>query len=142
MRFTATSIEADNDPLNNVGSAFMRITGPGWEGGYGAMARDEGDAQGVVGGEGIFIAINRMELAHDGTIPLGITAWISAGSDDSTVVRAILFDDQLAFLDTSARHTVTEQDLIDAAQGGLLHLLFSAPEERPAGDYFVGLQRL
>ncbi|MCW5900317.1 MAG: hypothetical protein KIT10_13705 [Flavobacteriales bacterium] len=133
---------ADLDETDNSGNATMRITGPDWADGYGAMARDEDQPVGFVGGDEVFIAGNRMELAMGGTAPTGISAVFGAGTEDSTVVRAILMDLNMALVDTSTRHVISEEDLARIAVGEPLFLPFANPSTLPAGDYFVGMQRL
>jgi hypothetical protein len=138
----ASSSVEDDDPVDNSGTASMRISGPGWENGYSAMAADALEIQGEVGGPQAFIAANRVELINAGSVPAGISAVLSGASQEGEAVRAILFDGNLAFVDTSTRHILTGEDIFLAGQGEPLYLPLSAPPTLPAGDYFVGFQHL
>ncbi len=142
VEFTASSAVTDDDPSDNSGNATMRISGPGWEDGYGAMAADAGQYEGEVGGAQAFIATNRFELRESGVAPTGISAFLSGVSQVGEPVRAILFDGNLAFVDTSSRHFLTEEDVIQAGMGEAIFLPLSNTSALPAGDYFAGLQHL
>lgn len=132
---------ADEDPSNNQMSAPVRITASGWEDGYGAMALDDGSAQGSIGSELGFIAANRFELTTAGTA-YGMSAVLGTDSQLGEEVRAILMDGNLAFIDTSDRHVITQDDIDLAWGSGALLLTFSTTPSLTAGDYLVGLQRL
>ncbi|MEO8591526.1 MAG: T9SS type A sorting domain-containing protein [Flavobacteriales bacterium] len=141
VNITVTSAQ-DDDPTDNTGTATMRITGPGWENGYSAMACDEGVAQGAVGGSDGFIAANRMEILNDGSTAQGVSAVIAGNSQEGELVRSILMDANFAFIDTSLRHTLTAEDLTNGWLGEPIYLPFSATPALAPGDYHVGLQRL
>lgn len=132
----------DDDPTDNTGSASMQLTGDGWEQGYGAMACDDGSYDGVLGGGGQWVAIQRMEITATGSTAYGISAVITGDSQEGEQVRAILFDDQLSFVDTSTRHTLTAEDLAQGAAGEALFLALSTSPTLVPGDYYVGLQHL
>lgn len=132
----------DDDPTDNSGSASMQLTGDGWEQGYGAMACDDGSYDGVLGGGGQWVAIQRMEITATGSTAYGISAVITGDSQEGEQVRAILFDDQLSFVDTSTRHTLTAEDLAQGAAGEALFLALNTSPTLVPGDYYVGLQHL
>jgi len=135
-------VETDMDPTDNLGTASMRITGQGWDNGYSVMAADEDSITGEVGSSEQFVASVRMEVPNSGGTNNGISVALSASSTIGEEVRAILMDGNLAFLDTSFRHVITQEDLNTAAAYGLLYLPLSDPMERGPGDYFVGIQHL
>lgn len=140
--FTADySGAADEDPSNNQISVPLRITDSGWEGGYGAMALDDGSAQGNLGSELGFIAANRFELIADATA-FGASAVLGTDSQLGEEVRAILMDGNFAFVDTSNRHVITQEDIDLAWGSGAILLPFPDMPSLAPGDYFVGLQRL
>jgi len=132
----------DEEPSNNSGTAELRITGPGWEGRYGAMARDNGQLEGTMGGDFPFIALARMEMANSGSTARGVSAYITNNSGVGEELRAILFNADFAFVDSSARHILTQEDLDRAAAGESLYLGFAEQVELSAGDYFAGMQHL
>ncbi|MEX1132960.1 MAG: T9SS type A sorting domain-containing protein [Flavobacteriales bacterium] len=142
VTFTASSSGTDDEPTNNSSVAALRITGPGWDLGYGAMARDMGQEQGVRGDTTGFILANRMELPNSGSVVRGMSAYVTANSALGAQLRAILFDVNLAFVDTSTRYTLTQEDLDRAGSGAPLYLPFVGLEPLAAGDYFVGVQLL
>lgn len=142
VNVTATLSGVDEDPADNEATATMRITGPGWENGYGAMACDEGMMQGTIGGSNNFIAANRMEIINEGSTARGVSAVIAGNSQLGEKVRAILMDANFAFIDTSLSHVLTEADLNAGWVGEALYLPFSETPELTSGDYHVGLQRL
>lgn len=131
--------QTDERPENNSGTTGLLISGPGWDLGYGAMARDENIIQGVIGGQQVFIAANRLELVASGTVT-GISAVISSASAEGTTVRGILFDANLALIDTTERHTLSADDLAGAALGEPLFLAFPQGLELVAGDVIAGVQ--
>lgn len=132
----------DEDPTNNDATATVRITGPGWEDGYGAMGLAGGTAQGVQRTEQNFIAAVRLELINPGSAARGISAVLDPGSQVGQQVRGILMDGSFVLIDTTLRHTLTEGDLQAAAAGEPLYLPFPTPVNLPAADCFAGLQRL
>lgn len=142
VTFTASSSTGDDVPSNNSDTVDLRITGPGWDLGYGAMARDLGQEQGVLGDTAGFILANRMELPNAGSIARGMSAYVTANSALGAQLRAILMDVNLAFVDTSTRHTLTQQDLDRAGAGEFLYLPFEGLEALEDGDYHIGLQLL
>lgn len=137
-----SSAEADEDDTDNSGAANMRITGPGWANGYAVMAADEGQAQSAIGGSGTYVAATRMEIVHPGSTIKGISAMITGSSSVGAEIRAMLLDGNLAFVDTSARHSLTQQDLDNAAAGIPIYLALSNPMTVAPGDYFAGMQHL
>lgn len=142
MTITAAGTGQDDDPTNNEGTAVLRITGPGWDAAYGAMALDQGQLQGRVGNDRPFIVANRMELGNPGSMARGVSTTITSNTSLGAQVRAILLDADLAFVDTSMRHTITQEDLDRAWNGEPLYLAFSGTPELSAGDHFAGLQKL
>ena len=138
---TVNAAETDEDPIDNTASTTMQITGPGWDDGYSAMALDDGVQQGSIGGSEIFITGNRFEMIANGT-PTGISAVLAPGTEIGTEIRAIIFDANMAVIDTSLRHTITQEDIDLGLGGGSIFLPFSDQEELPAGDVFAGVQRI
>src|SRR5690606_38640720 len=63
---TVNATETDEDPIDNTATTTMRITGPGWDDGYSAMALDDGVQQSAIGGSEIFITGNRFEMIAGG----------------------------------------------------------------------------
>ncbi len=57
-------------------------------------------------------------------------------------IRALLLDANLAFLDTSTRHVITEQDLENGWFGVPLYLALTGQSTLAVGDHFVGIQHL
>lgn len=139
---SVTTTVTDEDPSNNSGTSELRITGPGWEGRYGAMARDNGQLEGTMGGDFPFIALARLEMANSGSTARGVSAYITSNSAVGEELRAILFNSDFAFVDSSARHVLTQEDLDRAWAGESLYLGFSEQVELSAGDYFAGMQHL
>jgi hypothetical protein len=137
-----STIAPDEDPSNNAGTADLRITGPGWDGRYGAMARDNGQLQGTMGGAFPFIALTRLEMANSGSTARGVSAYITSNSAVGEEMRAILFNSDFAFVDSSARHVLTQEDLDRAWVGESLYLSFAEQVVLSAGDYFAGMQHL
>lgn len=139
---TANSVGTDEDPSNNTGNSNLLISGAGWDLGYGIMARDNGQERGTIGGEDAFIIGNRMELPVGGSIVRGVSAYITANSSLGQEVRGMLMDANLAFVDTSFRHALTQEDLDRAGVGLPIHLSFSGLSPLAAGDYFICIQHL
>jgi len=139
---TLTQNGTDDDPSDNVGSTGQQITGPGWDDGYGAMACDEGVVQGSKGSSLGFIAANRMEIVNEGSSARGASAVIGVDSQVGEVIRMILMDANFAFIDTTARDTITQQDIDLAYGGAAIYLPFTTAPTLSIGDYFVGCQRL
>ncbi|MFZ1331412.1 MAG: T9SS type A sorting domain-containing protein [Flavobacteriales bacterium] len=142
VRIDVQPVETDVDLSDNLGTASLRITGQGWDNGYSVMAADEDNITGEVGNSEQFVATVRMEVANSGGTISGISISLSASSAIGEEIRAILMDGNLAFLDTSFRHVITQEDLNTAAAYGLLYLPLSDPMERGSGDYFAGIQHL
>jgi hypothetical protein len=142
LALQATPSATDDDPSDNAGTASLQLTGDGWEQGYGAMACDDGTYDGMLGGAGQWVAVQRMEITAPGSTGHGISAVITGNSQEGEQVRAILFDDQLAFVDTSTRHTLTAADLALGAAGEALYLALSTSPTLSTGDYYVGIQHL
>lgn len=144
VTFTASALSptGEQNASDNSAVAQMTMTGPGWDDGYGTMALDGGQVQGSLGSELGFIAANRFELTNGGSTAFGASAVLGTDSQVGEYVRAILMDVNLAYMDTSTRHTITEADIDLAWGGGPLYLPFSTAPVLPVGDYFVGLQRL
>jgi hypothetical protein len=122
--------------------ASMQLTGGGWENGYGAMACDDASYDGVLGIDSGFVVAQRMEVTRAGSIARGISAVFGGEPVEGELIRAILFDAQLAFIDTSLRHALTPEDLTTIAAGDPLFLPLSTTPSLEPGDYFVGMQRL
>lgn len=139
---TATSQTGEDDATDNSGVAVMTMTGPGWDGGYGAMALDAGTAQGVASSESNFIAAVRFQLANSGSTARGISVMLDPSSQVGQEIRGIVMDANFSFMDTTLRHAITEDDLIAAAQGLPLYLPFPTPPSLEATSCFAGLQRL
>ena len=137
--YTAETQAADEDMLDNGGSATMRITGPGWADGYGALGSAFGPAQGDVGGDGVFVVLARAELLQEERTPTGITAFLGTGCTEGTSVRALLLDANLSFLDSSARHILTGDDIQRIASGVPLFLPFDGSVAL-RGDIHYGIQ--
>lgn len=142
VSITVVAGAGDDDPSDNAGIASMYMTGPGWNDGYGAMARDEGQPDGTLGGSLGFIAANRMEIINSGSTARGISALIGGGSTVGEYVRMILMDGNFAFIDTSFRHALTQEDLDAAALGEPLYLELSTQPQIFPSDLFVGIQHL
>lgn len=138
----ATVSGTDGDLTDNTATATFTLTGDGWANGYGEMGCDEGAFDGSLGGTDPWVVAQRMEIVTPGSVAQGISAVIGGDAAGGQVVRAILFDHELAFVDTSTRHTLTPEDIQRGVNGEPLFLpLASAPSLEP-GDYFVGFQRL
>jgi hypothetical protein len=132
----------DDDPADNMATAAMRITGAGWDAGYGTMAVDEGLAETEMTGTGFWIAANRMEVRNPGSLARGISVVVSSSSAVGGRVRAVLLDEDLTVVDTAMRHTLTQADLDLGWAEGPLYMAFDTPVELEPGDYFVGIQQL
>lgn len=132
----------DEDLADNAGSATLQLTGAGWDDGYGAMARDAGSAQGGTGSISGFIVANRVELVTPDTRARGISFVLGVDTRVGEVVRGILLDSNLAFIDTTARHTITQEDIDLAYGSGAIFLPLTEQGPLSAGDHFVGLQRI
>lgn len=139
---TATIVGTDEEVSNNTAVASLLISGSGWDLGYGEMARDNGAEQGTIGGQEPFILGNRMELPVGGSTVRGMSAYVTANSTVGAKVRAMLMDANLAYVDTSLRHTLTQEDLDRAGLGEPLYLPFSGLLPLAAGDYYVCIQHL
>lgn len=144
VTFTATALSptGEENGSDNEGTAVMTMTGPGWDDGYGTMALDAGQIQGSFGSESGFITANRFELISSGSTAFGASTVIGTDSQVGEYVRAIIMDVNFAFIDTSTRHAITDADIDLAWGGGPIYLPFTTEPVLPAGDYFVGLQRL
>ena len=132
----------DDNTADNYDTTAIQITGPGWDQGYSAMARDEGRVQGLMGSDEGFIAANRMEILYPGVVARGVSAVLGWNSQQGEVVRAILMDANFAFIDTSLRDTIDQLDIDLAFGGAPIYLPFPSAPSLAQGDYFVGLQRL
>jgi len=138
----ATMSGMDGDLNDNTATATFTLTGDGWANGYGEMACDEGAFDGSLGGTDPWVVAQRMEIVTPGSVAQGISAVIGGDAAGGQMVRAILLDHELAFVDTSTRYTLTPEDIQRGVNGEPLFLsLASAPSLDP-GDYFVGFQRL
>ena len=141
LSVSATSDGIDEDPLDNAASTSMRITGPGWADGYGAMASFEGDAQGTIRREGPFAVLTRMELEGDETAVSGVSAVLGSNTTAGGRIRGILFDAQLAFVDTTITQVLSDEDMNTVNGGGPIFLPW-ANVTTLSGDHFVGIQVL
>ncbi len=141
---TVTGSAAEPDVLPGDETAFgqIRFTGPGWDNGHSVMACDDGIVTGSIGGNGRFLATNRMEIVNPGDHAAGISVVYAQGTEGGALVRAVLMDANYTTLDTSARRTLQQTD-IEAIWNGLpLYEAFTnAPALQP-GDYHIGIQRL
>lgn len=141
ISYTAEAQAADEDVLDNSAQATMRITGPGWADGYGAMGSATGQLQGAVGGEGVFVILARAELLQEERIPTGITALLGGATTEGTTVRALVLDANLSFLDSSARRTLTAEDIQRIASGEPLFFPLQGTSSL-GGDVYFGIQSL
>jgi hypothetical protein len=133
--------EEDEDPSDNSGIGVLRITGPGWEDGYSAMALDAGQMQGSTGGSNAFITGCRYELVNSGTAR-GISVVIDPATEPGAEIRAVLFDAGFAVIDTSYRHTITSEEIDQAWGGAPIYLPLVLASPLPAGDVLAGVQRI
>jgi hypothetical protein len=141
LNMLGTADGPDDDTNDNSGMSVIHITGAGWENRYGAMAMLAGPAEGLLGGEEEFVACSRMELVSLPIAPAGISALLGNGTTVGAQVRGILFDANLAFVDTTERHTITEEDLTNIGAGIPLYLPL-ANGVTLSGDHFAGIQFL
>jgi Secretion system C-terminal sorting domain len=139
---TLTLSGIDDDGSDNTGSATMQITGPGWDDGYSALARDEGIVQGDMGTMANFILANRLEIVNSGSYARGISVVPGVASQAGEIVRAYLMDANLALVDTSFRDTLSQDEIDLGYGGGAIYYPLSATPELYPGDYFVGFQHL
>ncbi|MBL7956656.1 MAG: T9SS type A sorting domain-containing protein [Flavobacteriales bacterium] len=139
---SAVSPTGEDDPSDNSAADTITITGPGWDDGYGAMALDAGEAQGVQRSDEGFIAMIRCELVNEGSTARAITARLDPASQVGEEIRGIIFDGSFELIDTTLRHVITPDDLANAGAGLPIHLPFPVPPALPAADCFAGLQRL
>lgn len=139
---SGTSNTPDDATGDDQATGILQVTGPGWDLGYSAMACDAGPATGKVGGQGGFIASNRMEVLRTGDQAAGASVVYSTQTQAGAVVRAILMDASFNTLDTSVRRTLQQAD-VDAIWNGLpLYEAFSSAPLLSPGDYYVGIQQL
>lgn len=132
----------DDDDSDNSTTITQRITGAGWDSGYGAMACDNGLQQGAVGNSDGFIAANRLEIVNPGSHAQGVSVQFDTGTQVGATIRAILMDANFALVDTSTRQVVTQADIDMIWNGGALYMPLSATPELGIGDHFVGLQHM
>ncbi|HQW04998.1 MAG: T9SS type A sorting domain-containing protein [Flavobacteriales bacterium] len=132
----------DNDPSDNSYTVQQRITGPGWDGGYSAMGFDDGTDAGTISSTEQFIVADRMELTHAGSVGAGISAFLGTGTQEGSVVRAILMDANFTVIDTSTRRTLNQEDIDGIWNGSPLYFPLYMVPELPVGDVFVGIQQL
>lgn len=132
----------DDDASDNSVTIAQRITGAGWDNGYGAMACDNGVQQGAIGGSDGFIAANRVEVPNSGSHAQGMSVQFGTGTQVGATIRAILMDGNFALIDTSARQVLTQADIDMIWNGGALYLPLSTSPELGIGDHFVGIQHL
>ncbi|MEZ4756277.1 MAG: hypothetical protein R2817_05575 [Flavobacteriales bacterium] len=141
ISYTAEAQTVDEDALDNSAVATMRITGPGWADGYGALGSASGPTQGSVGGNGVFVILARAELAQEERIASGISASLGYGSTEGTTVRALILDADLSFVDSSARRTITAEDIQRIASGEPLFFPLVGAASL-SGDVYFGIQSL
>ncbi|MBL7939388.1 MAG: T9SS type A sorting domain-containing protein [Flavobacteriales bacterium] len=132
----------DDGTTDNSDSTTIRFTGAGWDAGYGAMAVDDGSVEGHLGSTENFVLANRMEIMNEGSSARGISVVLSSSCTLGEEIRALLMDANLAFLDTSTRHVITEQDLENGWFGMPLYLALTEQAALAVGDHFVGIQHL
>lgn len=142
VAFVATADGTDEYMGDNTGSFSMRITGSGWENGYSVMAIDNDAADGTYGDTSVFVLANRMELLQPGSRAEGMSVLLGLGTTVGEEIRAILFNENFTFLDSAERHTVSTEDLDNAAAGQPLYFAYSGRPTLGSGDVFVGLQHL
>ncbi len=138
----AGSPTGEEDANDNQSVATITITGPGWDGGYGAMAIDGGVVEGAARSSEGFIAAVRFELVNEGSTARGISAVIDPNSQVGQEVRGIIMDANFSFIDTTSRHAISPADIEAALLGLPLYLPFPTPPTLSAADHFAGLQRL
>jgi hypothetical protein len=141
VQFTVntSSTGPDEDGSDNTATANLRITGPGWSDGYSAMTSLLGPVQGSVTEEGQFVALSRMELSATPVTPSGISAVFGPGTSAGAIVRGILLDANLTFLDTSIRQTLTGTEMERIALGEPLYFPM-VNGIAVSGDVFAGIQ--
>lgn len=132
----------DDDATDNIDSVSIQYTGPGWDAGYGAMSMDNGPVEGHFGSTENFVLANRMEIMTEGSSARGISVVLSSSSTLGEEVRALLMDANLAFLDTSTRHVITQEDLENGWSGVPLYLALTEQPNLAIGDHFLGIQHL
>ncbi|MCU0319484.1 MAG: hypothetical protein MUE88_05340, partial [Flavobacteriales bacterium] len=128
----------DEDVLDNTAQESMRITGPGWADGYGALASFTGMEDGGVVGDGVFVVLARAELSTEQRSPTGVSVILGGGCTVGTTVRGMIMDGNLSFLDSSMRRTLTEEDLQRINAGEPIFLPFEGASI--SGDVHFGVQ--
>jgi hypothetical protein len=130
----------DEDVLDNTAQESMRITGPGWADGYGALASFTEAEEGGLAGEGAFVVLARAELSAAERSPTGISVTFGGGCTVGTTIRGMLLDGNLSFIDSSLRRTLTEEDLQRINAGEPLFLAFEGVSI--SGDVHYGVQSI
>jgi hypothetical protein len=131
----------DEDVLDNTAQESMRITGPGWADGYGALGSGTTCVNGSVVIENMGAVLVRGELRSEDRTSTGITAMLGAGTDEGSTIRGIVVDANLSLIDTTARRTLTADDVSGLQQGGYLFFPFAAGSVLN-GDVYYGIQTL
>jgi hypothetical protein len=132
----------DDDESDNSASGTIEYTAAGWDAGYSAMTVDNDIVENNAGGTGNFVLANRMEIVNAGSAAHGASVLLATSSNEGEEIRAILMDANFTFVDTSARRTITQEDIERTYNGEALYLPFSMTPELPIGDHFVGIQHL
>ncbi|MCB0770323.1 MAG: hypothetical protein KDC00_07955 [Flavobacteriales bacterium] len=132
----------DDDESDNNASGTIEYTAAGWSAGYGAMSVDNDLVEHRAGGRGNFVLANRMEIVNAGSTAQGASVLLATSSNEGEEIRAILMDANFSFVDTSARRSITQEDIERTYNGEALYLPFSMTPELHIGDHFVGIQHL
>ena len=132
----------DDDESDNRAQTEISYTAAGWDAGYGAMGVDNDRIEGRTGGTGNFTAANRMEIMNNGSNARGVSFMLATTSAVGEEVRGILLDENYTFVDTTTRHVITDEDMVNIWNGQPLYLSFGASPALPIGDHFVGIQHL
>lgn len=131
----------DEDVLDNTAQQSMRITGPGWADGYGALGSATEAVEGTLSGTGVYAVLARAELGITAIAPSGISVRLGAGTTEGTTIRALVLDQNLSFLDTSARWILGSDDLERIAAGEDFFFPLSG-NVALSGDVHFGVQSL
>lgn len=140
ISYTVEAQQADEDALDNSAELSMRITGPGWADGYGALASFSGTEAGGVVGEGAFVVLARAELGNEANAPTGVSVTFGGGCTVGTTIRGMLLDDNLSFVDSSMRRTLTADDIQRINDGEPFFLPLGGASV--SGDIHYGVQSL
>lgn len=140
ISYTVEAQQADEDALDNSAELSMRITGPGWADGYGALASFSGTETGGLAGEGAFVVLARAELGDEPSAPTGVSVTFGGGCTEGTTIRGMLLDGNLSFVDSSMRRTLTADDIQRINAGEAFFLAFDGASV--SGDVHYGVQSI